>query len=200
MRSHSATNDRKGLTVDPRCPAPPAPTSRRRVRSRTLAAVLSLLTLLALGTVGLQASTAVMKDETSLAAVEVHGGTLALEVDGTGIALTPDASTAILPGERRTSVLRITNTGSVPARLSFARTAGIATPDCWTYQLLGRDGRPFTQPLAFDGLPLVRLGRIAPGQTRVVTLEVTMLETCATNGATASLSANVRAVQIVEQP
>lgn len=166
-------------------------------RRRTLPIVLSLLTVLAVGLTGTFASTALMTDQVSLAAIEAHGGTLDLAITERGFGLAPDALANVLPGaDPLESSFTVTNTGTIDADLRFVPVSGIDASGCFDYALLEGDTVRFGPTSLADPM-VVLLGEIRPGAeaARTFTLRVENRADCATNGAKGALDAKLTVIQ-----
>ncbi len=166
---------------------------------RTIPLLLTLLVVLCVGLAGTWASTASLTDEVSLVALEVHGGTLALDVVESGFGLGGAALATVPPGHARARSFTVTNTGSIPADLSFVVASGSGTDPsgCFDYELQDAADQVVLVSGSLARAVNVSLGVIEPGATgsRAYTIRIVNREDCATNGATGSLVAKISAIQ-----
>jgi hypothetical protein len=184
-------------------PCPEEPMTAKARPRRALPLILTLVTLIMVGIVGVYASTAGLSDEVSLVAVQAHGGTLDLTIAtdaGADSVLTFGAagSANILPGTSRTSDFTVTNTGSVPATFRFVSDADAAADlaGCFEYSVAPAGGTPVVAAGPMVRNVIAKLGVFQPGVPQHLALTVTALESCATNAAQGDLVAKITAIQL----
>lgn len=126
------------------------PRSSRFSRLRGTAAgksVFTLVTLAAVGSIGIFATNAALSDEVTMATIEVTGGTLDLTAnggDGTGEAWSGTLSAAITgmaPGKSQSGTVLIKNNGTLPFTL-VGSTTGTDASGCFAYWFRPTGGTP----------------------------------------------------------
>lgn len=122
--------------------------------------ILTLVAVGALGAVGAFASTALLSDDVSMSSSVADGGTLKIEPTASNTFALGDISN-MQPGDERSARLDVTNSGSVPGKVTIS-TTGSATDGCYQFILEGNGG-----PIGYQNIMGAAYedwgGNVAPG-------------------------------------